>query len=99
MGAISLITLYGHAIETRSEDPILSDPKSVVVASVLSPVLARSGDPLGRRLAEGDPDPLLVVPITLRVRQYDRYVREFLSRLVACKMQRRLPGKCGLSLW
>ncbi|WAI00210.1 class I SAM-dependent methyltransferase [Methanogenium organophilum] len=80
VGATSLITLYCHAIETRSENPILSDPKSVEITSVLSPVLARSRDPLGRRLAEGILDPLLVVHIALRARRYDRYVRDFLNR-------------------
>lgn len=80
VAATSLITLYCHAIETRSENPILSDPKSVEITNLLSPVLARSENPLERTLAEGTLNPMVVVHIAIRARQYDRYVRAFLER-------------------
>ena len=80
VAATSLITLYCHAIETHSDNPILSDPKSVEITNLLSPILAKSGNPLDRTLAEGTLNPILVVHIAIRARQYDQYVRDFLER-------------------
>lgn len=80
VAATSLITLYCHAIETRSEGPIISDPKSVEITTALDPVLSRSKNPLERALAEGTLDPVLVVHIAIRAKRYDQYVRDFLAR-------------------
>ncbi|MDE4908569.1 class I SAM-dependent methyltransferase [Methanogenium marinum] len=80
VAATSLITLYCHAIETRSEDPILYDPKSVEISTVLDPILSRSKSPLERTLAKGMVDPKLVVHIAIRARKYDQYVLDFLVK-------------------
>lgn len=80
VAATSLVTLYCHAIETRSGDPILYDPKSVEVTTGLDPILSRSGNPLERTLVEGTLDPMLVVHIAIRAKKYDQYVKDFLAR-------------------
>jgi methyltransferase (TIGR00027 family) len=80
VAATSLVTLYCHAIESRSADPILSDPKSVEVTRALDPALSGSDDPLERRLVEGRLDPMLVAHIAIRAKKYDEYVSDFLAR-------------------
>ncbi|WFN34273.1 class I SAM-dependent methyltransferase [Methanogenium sp. S4BF] len=80
VAATALVTLYCHAIETRSESPILSDPKSVEITTVLDPVLSRSGDLLEQTLAKGALDPMLVVHIAIRAKKYDHYVLDFLAQ-------------------
>lgn len=80
VAATSLVTLYCHAIETRSEDPILTDQKSVEVTNLLDPILSRSENPLEQSLVEGALDSNLVVYIALRASRYDEYVRDFLAR-------------------
>ncbi|MDG6257949.1 MAG: class I SAM-dependent methyltransferase [Methanomicrobiaceae archaeon] len=79
VAATSLITLYAHAQETQSADPVLSDPKAVGIARTLSMKFAGSENPLVRTLVQGTLDPRLVVHIALRARRYDDYVREFLA--------------------
>jgi methyltransferase (TIGR00027 family) len=80
VAATSLITLYAHAQETQSAEPVLIDTKAVEVAGELSRRLAGSTDPLVRALVAGSLDPRLVVHIALRAKRYDDYVREFLAR-------------------
>jgi methyltransferase (TIGR00027 family) len=80
VSATSLLTLYCHAQESQSEDPILEDQKAVAIARELDGRLAGSDDPLQRDLAGGSLDPRLVVHIALRARRYDDYVREFLAK-------------------
>ncbi len=83
VSATSLITLFAHAQETQSADPVLSDPKAVEVAGELSARLAGSGDPLVRHLLRGPLDPLQVVHIAIRAKRYDDYVRAFLAKAPA----------------
>lgn len=80
VGATSLVTLYCHAIESRSDNPILVDPKSVEITAELNKTLARSEQPLERALVSGTLDRNLVVHIAIRAKKYDDYVRDFLSR-------------------
>jgi len=80
VAATSLITLYCHAIETRSDNPILVDLKSVEIAAELDKVLSRSAQPLARALVAGTLDKNLVIHIAVRAKKYDTYVREFLDR-------------------
>jgi O-methyltransferase involved in polyketide biosynthesis len=79
VAATSLITLYCHAIESRSDNPILVDPKSVEIAAELNKTLSRSEQPLERALVSGTLDRNLVVHIAIRAKKYDDYVRDFLS--------------------
>ena len=76
----SFITLYCHALETRSDHPILSDPKSVEITTELSKTLSLSGDPLARTLVSGTLDRRLVAHIAIRAKKYDDYARHFLQR-------------------
>ncbi|GAB7016573.1 class I SAM-dependent methyltransferase [Methanogenium cariaci] len=80
VAATSLVTLYCHAIETQSADPILYDPKSVEVTARLNSILSHSDDPLERMLVESTLDPMLVVHIAIRAKKYDQYVLEFLAQ-------------------
>lgn len=80
VAATSFVTLYCHAIESRSANPILVDPKSVEIAAGLNKMLSRSEQPLERALVSGTLDRNLVVHIAIRAKKYDDYVRDFLSR-------------------
>lgn len=80
VAATSLVTLYCHAIETSSKEPILDDPKSVEITARLDPIMSRSGNKLERTLAERKLDPRLVVHIAIRAKKYDKYVTDFLAR-------------------
>jgi O-methyltransferase involved in polyketide biosynthesis len=80
VAATSVLTLYCHAIETRSVNPILSDPKSVEIATELNKTLSQSEHPLEKTLVSGTLDTKLVVHIAIRAKKYDDYVRDFLLR-------------------
>jgi O-methyltransferase involved in polyketide biosynthesis len=80
VASTSFITLYCHAIETLSDDPILSDPKSVEITERLNKTLAGSNKPLDRILVAGTLDNRLVVHIALRAKKYDEYARDFLQK-------------------
>jgi O-methyltransferase involved in polyketide biosynthesis len=80
VAATSLVTLYCHAIETRSENPVLVDIKSVEIAAELDKTLSRSSQPLARALVSRMLDKNLVIHIAVRAKKYDSYVREFLDR-------------------
>jgi methyltransferase (TIGR00027 family) len=75
-----LLTLYCHALESQSKNPILNDPKAVELTQKLNPELLKSKDRFLRRLAEGKSDKNLVVHISMRAKRYDEYVRDFLKR-------------------
>ncbi|KQC05227.1 MAG: hypothetical protein APR53_08510 [Methanoculleus sp. SDB] len=80
VASTSLVTLYCHAVETQSENPILSDPRAVFIAGELDGRLAGSDDRLHRDLVGRSLDPRLVVHISLRAKRYDDFVREFLAK-------------------
>jgi len=80
VAATSFVTLYCHALETRSDNPVLSDPKSVEIVTELNKTLSRSEDTLDRILVSGTLDKRLVVHIALRAKKYDDYARDFLKR-------------------
>ena len=80
VAATSLITLYCHAIETCSDNPILADVKSVGIAAELDKTLSCSEQPLARALVSRTLDKNLVIHIAIRAKKYDEYVRGFLSR-------------------
>jgi len=80
IAATSFITLYCHAIETRSDDPVLSDPKSLEITTELNKTLSLSEHTLDRILVAGTLDARLVVHIALRAKKYDDYARDFLQK-------------------
>jgi len=80
IAATSFLTLYCHALETLSENPVLSDPKSVEITTELNKTLSRSDNPLDRALVSGSLDKRLVVHIAIRAKRYDDYIRSFLQK-------------------
>ena len=81
VASTSFITLYCHALETLSDDPVLSDPKSVEIMTELNKTLSRSEHPLDRILVSGTLDKRLVVHIAIRAKKYDDYARDFLTEV------------------
>ncbi len=80
IAATSFITIYCHALETLSDNPLLSDPKSVEITTELNKTLSRSENTLDWILASGTLDRRLVVHIAIRAKKYDDYARDFLQR-------------------
>ncbi|MEN6622330.1 MAG: class I SAM-dependent methyltransferase [Smithella sp.] len=75
-----LITALCHAIESRSEEPILHDPKAEAVADRLVPLLKLAPDALLRLLTQGTMFGLcdmMIAGIALRARKYDECARNF----------------------
>jgi methyltransferase (TIGR00027 family) len=79
VAATSLLTLYARAMESQSQDPILSDDKAVEIVQHLNPLLAESPDRLLRSLANGKISRQLCVHLALRAKQYDTYTHDFLA--------------------
>ncbi len=75
----NLLTLYSRAIESRSDDPILSDPHAERIVDLIDRRIANSKDPLLRMLYRKEVDPRLVVHSALRARKYDQYAQKFLG--------------------
>jgi O-methyltransferase involved in polyketide biosynthesis len=80
IAATSFVTLYCHALESLSDDPILSDPKSVEIMNELNKMLSPADHTLDRILVAGTLDKRLVVHIAIRAKKYDDYARNFLQR-------------------
>ncbi len=80
VGTTGLLTAFCHAMESRRQQPLLTDPMAETIADRLAPVLADSPDKLLRKLARGQLRRDMVVHIALRARQYDQYARDFLAR-------------------
>jgi len=79
VAATSFVTLYCHAIESQSKNPILNDPKAVEITHELNKILSKSRNKLEKNLAEGKLDKQLVVHVAIRAKQYDKYVGKFLE--------------------
>ncbi|MBN2029223.1 class I SAM-dependent methyltransferase [bacterium] len=80
VAATSLITLYCHALESQSKNPILSDSKAVELVQLINPALSKSKNKLHQKMVKGKLDKKLVVHIALRARRYDRYATDFLQK-------------------
>jgi len=80
VAATALITLYCHALESESKNPIIHDPKAVEIVRAINPQLAKSKNKLHRRMADGKLDQNMIVHIALRAGRYDRYVQDFLAQ-------------------
>lgn len=78
-----LITALCHAIESRSEEPILRDPKAEAIADYLAPMLALAPDALLRLLTRSTifaVCDMMIAGIALRARKYDECVRIFAAQ-------------------
>ncbi len=74
-----LLTLYCHAMESRSPDPIINDPEAVRITDALKSRLAGSGDMMCRELAQGKLNKKLILFISLRASKFDDCARAFLQ--------------------
>jgi methyltransferase (TIGR00027 family) len=75
-----LLTLYSHALESRSEDPILNDPKAEEIVANLNKELEKSNNRLYQRLVKGKLNKSVIVHISIRAKKYDEYVQNFLKK-------------------
>jgi methyltransferase (TIGR00027 family) len=89
-----LLTLYCRSRESRSSNPILSDPAAIEITRRLDPVLAASQVRLYRELAAGKVNPKMSVYLSMRARRFDRYATNFLQETPAGTI---VEMGCGLS--
>ena len=99
VAATSFVTLYCHAIESQSRDPILNDPKAVEITHELNKILCDSNNKLEQYFAEGKLDKQLVVHVAIRAKQYDRYIGEFFGIRNSKEMEERHRGINILDDW
>ena len=72
----ALATLFSRALESRSSQPIIDDPKAEELMDRLTPMM--TGNELQRSLARGELEPSMQTYVALRSRQFDLYAAEFL---------------------
>jgi methyltransferase (TIGR00027 family) len=89
-----LLTLYCRAKESRSSNPILSDPAAIEITRRLDPILAASPVRLFRDLAACKVNPKMSVYLSMRARSFDRYAANFLQKTPAGTI---VELGCGLS--
>ena len=75
-----LITLYARARESRSRNPIITDPKAVEMIDIIKKEIAGSNNPIHKKILKNSYNPKLAVTMALRSRRFDRYVSDFLSK-------------------
>ena len=80
VAATSFVTLYCHAIESQSKDPILIDPKAVEITRELNKILSESKNNLYKNLVRGKLSKQLIIHIAIRAKQYDKYACDFLKK-------------------
>lgn len=76
----SLLTLYCHALESQSKDPILLDEKAVEIVKELDKELSSNKDPLARVLVRRKLKKQMFIHIAIRSKRYDKYVTDFLQK-------------------
>ena len=74
------LPLYSLALESQRPDPIMVDAGAVELTRQLNTYFEHSDKRLFRRLAKGKLPGALLTSMSLRIRQYDRDVAEFLAR-------------------
>lgn len=75
-----LMTIYCHALESRTERPILKDPKAEEIVAAINDELKKSPSKLARKLSSNKVRKDLRVHIAIRAKQYDMYAKEFLAK-------------------
>jgi methyltransferase (TIGR00027 family) len=74
------LPLYALALESRRPDPIMIDEGAVELTHRLNDLFADSDKRIYRRLAQGKLPSTLLTTVSMRIRRFDRYVRDFLAR-------------------
>ena len=72
------LPLYALALESRRPDPIMIDEGAVELTHRLNDLFADS-DKRIYRLAQGKLPSTLLTTVSMRIRRFDRYVRDFLA--------------------
>ncbi len=80
VSATALLTLYCHASDAQTKNPILDDRKSREIVNALHPLLSASDSRIARYLTRERMTSRLVTHIALRARQYDTYAEWFLRQ-------------------
>ena len=75
-----LIPLYARAIESKSENPILTDKKAIEIADKLNIVFSKSENKLHKNLSKGKFRKKLDVTLSMRTKKFDEYVLDFLKK-------------------
>ncbi|MFC2129284.1 class I SAM-dependent methyltransferase [Bacteroidota bacterium] len=75
----AFLTLYSHALDAQSKEPILSDLSSVKTVQFLNSALLGSKKVLHKKLLRGKIDKKAAVHIVIRARQYDKYIRDYIK--------------------
>jgi len=74
------LPLYALALESQRPDPIMVDQGAVDLTHRLNDYFADSHKRILRRLAKGRLPSLLLTTLSMRIRRFDRYTRDFLER-------------------
>lgn len=74
------LPLYALALESRRPDPIMVDEDAVELTHRLNELFADSDKRIHRKLARGKLPSTLLTTVSMRIRRFDRYVRDFLER-------------------
>ena len=74
-----LFTLYCHAIESKSKNPMLKDPKAVEIVGELNKVLSKSDKKLDKIMVKEKIKKMMVATIAIRAKRFDQYVTDFLN--------------------
>ena len=75
-----LITLDARARESMSRNPIIHDPKAVEMIEVIKKDIADSNNLIHKKIVNGKYRSKLATVVSLRSRQFDRYVCRFLEK-------------------
>ena len=76
----AFLTLYGHALDAQSSEPILNDQSSIKTIQLLNNKLSQSNKKLHKRLVKGKIDKKLVIHTAIRAKKYDKQVIDFIKR-------------------
>lgn len=75
------LPLYSLALESQRKNPVMVDAEAVALTLELNSYFASSDKKLFQRLAAGKLPGTLLTSMSLRIRQFDRYVSQFLERV------------------
>ena len=74
------LPIYALALESRRHDPIMVDEDTVELTQRLNEYFADSDRRIFRRLAKGKLPSTLLTTVSMRIRRFDRYAKEFLEQ-------------------
>ena len=76
----AFFTLYGHALDALSKEPILNDKSSIKTKQLLDNELSKSDKKLHKELLKGKIVRKGVVHIAIRAKKYDGYISDFIRK-------------------